>query len=82
MANKNSQQLMVTVAPISPNYGLFGAEAPCALIKLVDPATPPNEAVLMQGYQLTNAEARLACELTKGGGHDELASRMGLSPNT
>ncbi|MFX8246794.1 helix-turn-helix transcriptional regulator, partial [Acinetobacter baumannii] len=48
----------------------------------IDPTTPPNASVLMQGYQLTNAEARLACELTKGGGHDELASRMGLSPNT
>lgn len=78
----------VLVAPLTqardPTNGLIGETRPCAIVLLTDldqePCYPAE--LLAQRYQLTAAEARLACEMLTGSTLQDAADKFGVAIGT
>jgi DNA-binding CsgD family transcriptional regulator len=76
--------LAALVAPLRPE-GLFpGCAAPAAVLFVLDPERPPEDgaALMRRLFGLTGAEARVACEVARGGGLREVADALKVSRNT
>jgi DNA-binding CsgD family transcriptional regulator len=78
----------VLVAPLTQardsTNGLIGETRPCAIVLLSDPEHEPcyPAALLAQRYQLTAAEARLACAMLSGSSLRDAADQFGVAIGT
>lgn len=76
--------LEVLVSPLRAEKALSAFHAPAALVYITDPERLPEppEAWWQEAYGLTRAEARVAVRSAQGLTIDEIASVLGVSPNT
>lgn len=78
-------ELLLQFAPLAARPpDSAGAEGPLVAVFVIDPAsaTDPSAEQLRQQFGLTPAEAGVACEVVKGFGLVECASRIGISQAT
>jgi DNA-binding CsgD family transcriptional regulator len=73
-----------TIRARDPTCGILGETRPCAIVLMVDLERQPQfpGALLAERYQLTPAEARLACELLAGSSLQDAADRFGVALGT
>jgi DNA-binding CsgD family transcriptional regulator/PAS domain-containing protein len=78
----------VLIAPVicarDPTRGIVGETRPCAIVLIVDLERQPHFPceLLAERYQLTPAEARLACEILAGSSLQDAADRFGVACGT
>ena len=86
LTNVSGASFQVLVAPLPTERAAFdlGISHACAALFLSSDAARPRipQALLMQMYPLTRAEARLASALIRGDTLDDLAERWGISKHT
>jgi len=73
-----------TIRARDPTCGLLGETRPCAIVLIADLERQPHlpSELLAARYQLTPAEARLACEIVAGSSLQDAADQFGIAIGT